>query len=132
MQDSCLQGFQISISCDQFRNPISQKVWGGFTVTTYDPEQITIDSSEQVSLNTKGYDPAPIPISATSMQLSSYVVADQTAVTLVWEALPIPLEKECFVELTVPPRLKIDFGYEIAGFGLFRPSSGDSDGILTN
>lgn len=92
-------------------------------MTTFDTDKVTIDSSESVKLDARGYSPAPIPVSATSMQLSSYIVGESTSVTIVWESLPIPIEQGCFVELTIPPRLKVDFNYEITGSGLFEPQS---------
>ena len=92
MLTNCVKDTMITVSCTQFRNPISQKLWDGFTVTTFDQDKFTIDSSESVSLNAAGFDAAIIPASATTMQLSSYTVGEETSITLAWSDIPIPIE----------------------------------------
>lgn len=62
MTENCFTE-EITITCKQFRNPISQKLWYGFNVALYDNEanRGMIEQSNSAALDTTLYRPANIP-----------------------------------------------------------------------
>jgi len=62
MDEKYFEGKPITIKCRNFYNPIYQKVWKGFTISTYDDELFPalIEKSESVGFDATDYEPADI------------------------------------------------------------------------
>jgi len=108
-------GVPIRFVCRGFRNPIVPTEWPGFRITFYDsqfqdetnpsPNEIQT-TDEQVTLNASNFEAAIIPSQGITISPTIFMIAESSVWTLSISDFPVPLQKECYVRLTVPPDLK--------------------------
>ena len=97
-------GYELTVTCEGFRNPISLGEWPGFHFQFFDSEPIpaSIEVSDSVSMFTDGYLPAEINAANLNIQPSIVKIAEFSVWTVTLTEFPIPLNTGCFVELIIP------------------------------
>ena len=106
MKPEKIAGAQLTITCQSFKNPIYQKKWYGFRISIYDSEPIPnpISSSESIAFDATGMEPAIIPRNGLTVTPTIFKIAEYS----IWVfslKMPIPLETECYIRLTIPSDL---------------------------
>ena len=108
MADNKVKGEVITITCTGFKNPISQGLWSGFKISLLDNEQESrnlIEESDIFSFNTNLFTPATIRKTDLTVAPSVFQIAEYSTWLVALTDFPIPLEKKCWIKLTIPPDL---------------------------
>jgi len=128
MKQEFITGRTFSITCRGFRNPIYEAEWKGFMFTMYDqedPPNAIETTGRDLIFNSIGFLPAKISLQGMRIQPTIFTIAEYSQWTASITDFPIPLDTECFVEITIPG----DLAYKnegMIGSQMFAPAAGSA------
>lgn len=116
-----VKGRAVLIECPYFYNPITPEVWGGFRFAIYDADENTriIEESDELFFDATIKRPAVIPRSFFTVDPAYPVIAEYSQWTISLK-MPVPLNKECWIELAIPNDLNFDRLRKVDASGMFK------------
>ena len=118
---------ELFITCKYFKNPIRKEVLRGFRITMFDSEFKNINNpspneiqmtSDDIGINSNFMTEALITHNGFSLSPSIFTVGQLFTWTMAISKFPMPLEKDCWLRLTIPADLSFSRG-PMTGFGMF-------------
>lgn len=110
MTPGCIKGEAVTITCEEFWNPIYQDFWDNFYVEIYDnePTEKLIEKSIPTILDTSQYTPASMVKEVLQVEPSDQTVNTQSRWTMNLNP-SVPLGTECYIKLFFPLDLEYNF-----------------------